>query len=162
MKTIMMLVFGLILAGLVQAQVGSSISADGSSPNNNAMLDIKSPVTGDGKGMLIPRVTEAQRTTASSALAGGLLDNSGNLRGAAAQGLIVYQIDGVQGLVFQYQPNRNTCLGTSGRRRRPEYAGKDHYQCRLLWRRTRHHEPKRRCIYRNRSALGFCQQRHCG
>ncbi|MBI2439872.1 MAG: hypothetical protein HYV35_00695 [Lentisphaerae bacterium] len=82
------------------AQVGSSISADGSAPNNNAMLDVQSPATGDGKGILIPRVTANQRTTANAALAGGLLDNSGNLRGGAAQGLIVYQTDGVQGLYF--------------------------------------------------------------
>jgi len=94
------LIFCLICAGLVHAQIGSSISADGSAPNANAMLDVKSPTTGDGKGMLIPRVTEAQRTTANASLAGGLLNNSGELRGGAAQGLIVYQTDGAQGLYF--------------------------------------------------------------
>jgi len=64
------------------------------------MLDVQSPSTGAGKGMLIPRVTLTQRTTANASLAGGLLDNSGNLRGGAAQGLIVYQTDGSQGLYF--------------------------------------------------------------
>jgi hypothetical protein len=94
------MILGLVFVGTIHAQVGSSISSDGSAPNDNAMLDVQSPSTGAGKGMLIPRVTEAQRTTASSALAGGLLDNSGNLRGGAAQGLIVYQTDGNQGLYF--------------------------------------------------------------
>ena len=73
---------GLALPGAAHAQqVGTSISADGAAPNANAMLDIPSPATGDGKGLLIPRVTQAQRTTADGALAGGLLDGSGDLRG---------------------------------------------------------------------------------
>lgn len=88
-------------AGLAQ-QAGTSISDDGSPPNANAMLDIQSPATGDGKGLLIPRVTQAQRTTASAALAGGLLLDSGNLRGGAAHGLMVYQTDGAQGLYYNY------------------------------------------------------------
>jgi len=112
MRTIILLAFGLIFAGTVQAparnashsdaggQIGSSISTDGTPPNTNAMLDVQSPSTGDGKGMLIPRVTVNQRTNASASLAGGLLDGSGNLRGGAAQGLIVYQTDGSQGLYF--------------------------------------------------------------
>lgn len=83
-------------------QVGTSISIDGALPNANTMLDIQSPSTGDGKGLLIPRVTQAQRTTASAALAGGLLDDSGNLRGGAARGLLVYQTDGTQGLYYNY------------------------------------------------------------
>ncbi|MBU4366751.1 MAG: hypothetical protein KKF10_06415, partial [Verrucomicrobia bacterium] len=100
MRTIIILAFGLFFACAVQAQVGSSISADGTAPNDNAMLDVQSPATGAGKGMLIPRITLAQRTTSSAILDGGLLDNSGNLRGGAAQGLIVYQTDSVQGLYF--------------------------------------------------------------
>ncbi|MBT3422031.1 MAG: hypothetical protein HN431_04420, partial [Bacteroidetes bacterium] len=39
-----------------------------------------------------PRITYAQRTTASQA--GGLLDGSSNLHGGAAQGLMIYQTDG--------------------------------------------------------------------
>jgi len=81
-------------------QIGTSISADGAAPNNNAMLDVQSPSTGNGKGILIPRVTQAQRTTASTALAGGLLLDSGNLRGGAAHGLMVYQTNGTPGLYF--------------------------------------------------------------
>ncbi|MBI2438631.1 MAG: hypothetical protein HYV36_07460 [Lentisphaerae bacterium] len=100
MRAIIILVFGLLLTSAVQAQIGSSISSDGTAPNNNAMLDVQSPATGAGKGILIPRVTQNQRTTASASVAGGLLDDSGNLRGGAAQGLIVYQTDGVQGLYF--------------------------------------------------------------
>ena len=108
MRAIIILAFGLFFAGLVQvglptkasASVGSSISADGTAPNDNAMLDVQSPATGDGKGILIPRVSLNQRTNSSAALAGGLLDNSGTLRGGAAQGLIVYQTDGTQGLYF--------------------------------------------------------------
>ncbi|MBI2440672.1 MAG: hypothetical protein HYV35_04795 [Lentisphaerae bacterium] len=98
MRTVILLVSDLLLTG--QAQVGSSISADGSTPNNNAMLDVQSPATGDGKGILIPRVTVNQRTNANASLDGGLLDDSGNLRGGLAQGLIVYQTDGSQGLYF--------------------------------------------------------------
>ena len=70
------------------------ISDNGATPNSSAMLDIVSPATGDGKGLLIPRITEAQRITANSGLAGGLLDDSGNLRGGIAQGLLIYQING--------------------------------------------------------------------
>ncbi|MDO9542095.1 MAG: hypothetical protein Q7J98_07200 [Kiritimatiellia bacterium] len=102
MRTIMLsvLLWSLIFAGAAQAQIGSSISADGTAPNDNAMLDVQSPSTGDGKGILVPRVTANQRTNANASLAGGLLDNSGDLRGGAAHGLIVYQTDGLQGLYF--------------------------------------------------------------
>ena len=87
----------------VQAQqAGTSISEDGAAPNANAMLGIQWPAEGDGKGLLIPRVTQAQRTTADGALAGGLLDNSGDLRGGAAHGLMVYQTDGAQGVYYNY------------------------------------------------------------
>ena len=98
---------GLALVGMLAfpaaaQQAGTSISADGTLPNANAMLDVQSPAAGDGKGMLIPRVTQAQRTTASAALAGGLLDDAGNLRGGAAHGLLVYQTDGAQGFYYNY------------------------------------------------------------
>lgn len=76
------------------------INSDGSAPNTNAMLDIVSPATGNGKGLLIPRVTQAQRTTADAGLAGGLLDGSGDLRGGAAHGLMVYQTDGTSGFYY--------------------------------------------------------------
>jgi len=81
-------------------QIGTAITSDGAAPNANAMLDVVSPSTGDGKGLLIPRVTVAQRTTASAVEAGGLLDNAGALRGGAAQGLLVYQTDGTPGFYY--------------------------------------------------------------
>lgn len=84
---------------LLQAQ-NVGINADGTNPNSNAMLDIVSPATGDGKGLLIPRVTQAQRTTADAGLAGGLLDGSGDLRGGAAHALLVFQTDGSQGFYY--------------------------------------------------------------
>jgi hypothetical protein len=73
------------------------INLDGSTPNTNAMLDIKSSGA-QGKGLLIPRLTLAQRTVASTN--GGLLNGSGQLHGGAAQGLIVYQTDGTQGFYY--------------------------------------------------------------
>ena len=102
-KTTCVVVFFLlgITASFVQAQlVGTSISADGTLPNTNAMLDVQSPATGDGKGLLMPRITANQRTNVNAALAGGLLDDSGDLRGGAAHSLIVYQTDGAQGLYY--------------------------------------------------------------
>jgi len=98
----LVLMVGLLISSVHAQQVGTSISADGALPNSNAMLDIQSPSTDDGKGLLIPRVTAAQRTTASAALAGGLLDNSGLLRGGPAQGLMVYQIDSPSGFYVNY------------------------------------------------------------
>ncbi len=96
---------GMFLSGLggvsSQAQqVGTAITSDGAAPNANAMLDVQSPATGDGKGLLIPRITEAQRITASAVEVGGLLDNAGALRGGAAQGLLVYQTDGTPGFYY--------------------------------------------------------------
>lgn len=73
------------------------ISADGTAPNPNAMLDVQSP-SKVGKGLLIPRVTEAQRTQAKTA--GGLLNGFGKLAGGAAQGLLVYQTDGREGFYY--------------------------------------------------------------
>ena len=96
-----MVLFTLVAEGVYASElVGTSISVDGALPNANAMLDIQSPVSGDGKGVLVPRVTAVQRTTASAALAGGLLDDTGALRGGAAQGLLVYQTDGSQGFYY--------------------------------------------------------------
>lgn len=83
------------------------INLDGSTPNTNAMLDIKSSGA-QGKGLLIPRLTLAQRTVASTN--GGLLNGSGQLHGGAAQGLIVYQTDGTQGFYY----NTSTTATPSG------------------------------------------------
>ena len=71
----------LILADTKAQIVG--INLDGSAPNTNAMLDIKSTGT-QGRGLLIPRLTLAQRTVASTS--GGLLNASSQLHGGAAKG----------------------------------------------------------------------------
>ncbi|NCC53341.1 MAG: hypothetical protein EOM20_19315 [Spartobacteria bacterium] len=89
-----------LLGEAVAQQVGTSISADGGLPNTNAMLDIQSPATGDGKGLLIPRVTQAQRAQTDPLVEGGLLDSGGALRGGPAHGLLVYQTDGLQGFYY--------------------------------------------------------------
>lgn len=74
-----------------------AINTDGTPPNDNAMLDIKSPGK-NGKGLLIPRLTLKQRTIPGEF--GGLIDQSGRLRGGAAQGLLVYQTDVRQGFYY--------------------------------------------------------------
>lgn len=85
--------------GTITAQTnGVGINTDGATPNGNAILDLKSPTTGQGKGLLIPRVTLAQRTT--NGAAGGLVNGSGLLHGGAAQGLTVYQTDGTEGFYY--------------------------------------------------------------
>ncbi|MBT3802357.1 MAG: hypothetical protein HOG05_14505 [Bacteroidetes bacterium] len=86
------LLAAILLAGFqITSSQNIGISTTGATPNSNAILDIVSPSTGQGKGLLIPRITYAQRTLSSQA--GGLLDGSGNLYGGAAQGLMVYQTD---------------------------------------------------------------------
>lgn len=73
------------------------INTDGTAPNANAMLDIKSTAA-VGRGVLFPRFTQAQRTT--NGATGGLLNSSGQLHGGAAQGLTIYQTDGTQGFYY--------------------------------------------------------------
>ena len=68
----------LVFPVLLFSQVG--INTDGSSPDNSAILDIKSNL----KGVLIPRVTQAQRT----AIPG------------PANGLMVFQTDGAVGFYY--------------------------------------------------------------
>ncbi|UPT65629.1 MAG: hypothetical protein M0D57_13935 [Sphingobacteriales bacterium JAD_PAG50586_3] len=88
-----------LLLTLVQTKAQLvSLNLDGSAPNTNAQLDIKS--TGlQGKGLLIPRMTEAQRTSNLSVI-GGLVNLLGQLHGGPAQGLLVYQTDGAQGFYY--------------------------------------------------------------
>ena len=103
MKKAMLLFVSAVLSMCLAPKIHSQsvgISSDGATPNANAMLDVSSPAAGNGKGLLIPRITEVQRTTASAALAGGLLDDSGKLRGGAAQGLLIYQTNGTQGFYY--------------------------------------------------------------
>lgn len=77
-----------------------AISPTGTPPNASAGLDVNF----NNKGLLIPRLTFAQRTTPGTAL----VDLSGNLP-AAAQGLLVYQTDaGGNGEGFYYNISTTT------------------------------------------------------
>lgn len=58
----------------------TSINNDGSLPDNSAMLDVKSTT----KGLLFPRMTQAQKTSIAN----------------PAAGLTIYQTDGVAGLYY--------------------------------------------------------------
>lgn len=69
-----------------------AINSTGTAANASSMLDI-SAGTGNNRGLLIPRVTSAQKTAM-------------NPLPAAAQGLTVYQTDGVQG--FYYNTSTTT------------------------------------------------------
>ena len=79
MKVIQILVFvGLFSNSVAHAQV--AVNADNSVPDASAMLDVKSTT----KGILVPRVTAAQRALISS----------------PATGLLVYQTDGPVGYYY--------------------------------------------------------------
>lgn len=69
------------------------INTSGATANASAMLDVDVSGLAAKKGLLIPRVTAAQRTAM-------------NPLSAAAQGLMVYQTDGVQG--FYYNSSTTT------------------------------------------------------
>jgi len=69
------------------------INYTGAAPNASALLDIDNQTGPAFKGLLIPRVTAAQRTAM-------------NPLPAAAQGLVVYQTDGLQG--FYYNTSATT------------------------------------------------------
>jgi hypothetical protein len=71
-----------ILCAVSSAAQNVAVNNDGSTADNSAMLDIKSST----KGLLIPRVTQAQRL----AIAG------------PANGLLVYQTDGQAGFYFNF------------------------------------------------------------
>jgi hypothetical protein len=93
MKIITLLVTSLILStGMTFAQ-GVGINADGSAPDNSAMLDVKST----DKGMLIPRMTSAQRNSINN----------------PAAGLMVYQNDAPAGFYF-YDGTEWASVGASG------------------------------------------------
>jgi len=68
----------MILPAYLQAQV--AINTDGSNPDNSAMLDVKST----DKGILIPRMTQAQRDAIN----------------APATGLLIYQTDNNPGFYY--------------------------------------------------------------
>lgn len=76
----------LVISMSVPLTAQVAVNTDGSSPDASAMLDIKSTL----KGVLVPRMTQAQRAVISS----------------PANGLLVYQTDNTQGYYFN--------IGTSG------------------------------------------------
>jgi len=80
MKKILVLWKTMFIFSFVYAQQGVAINADGTNPDNSAMLDIKSTT----KGILVPRMTTAQRTAIVS----------------PATGLLIYQTDGTMGFYF--------------------------------------------------------------
>ena len=59
---------------------GVSINTDGSNPDNSAILDVKST----SKGVLIPRMTQSERSSIST----------------PSNGLMVYQTNGTSGFYF--------------------------------------------------------------
>jgi hypothetical protein len=59
----------ILLSAMVPARAQVAINADGSGPHTSAMLDVKSTT----KGLLIPRMTTAQRTTLGAIATGGLM-----------------------------------------------------------------------------------------
>jgi len=71
---------GLLFGIQSYAQTGVAINTTGAEPDNSAMLD----VSGSDKGILIPRMTETQRTAI----------------GSPAKGLLVYQNDGTEGFYY--------------------------------------------------------------
>ena len=81
---------GLLFSAINSQAQNIAINTTGASANASAMLDIAS---NGNLGLLIPRVTLAQRTAM-------------NPLAAAAQGLTVYQTDGVQG--FYYNTSTTT------------------------------------------------------
>jgi trimeric autotransporter adhesin len=83
MKNLLLLIF-LLIGMIAYAQV--AINTDGSLPNNSAMLDVKSTA----KGILIPRMTQAQRNAITS----------------PATALMIYQTDNIPGFYYN--------SGTSG------------------------------------------------
>lgn len=81
------------------------VNASGAAANASAMLDVDVSSLGTKKGLLIPRVTAAEKTLM-------------NPLPAAAQGLIVYQTDGTQGFYYNTStttvPNWSYILPSSG------------------------------------------------
>ena len=87
---ILLLVFGNLTFTVAQ---NIAINKGGALPNPSSMLDIDISGFSSKKGLLIPRVTAAEKT-------------SMNPLPAPAQGLVVYQTNGVQG--FYYNTSANT------------------------------------------------------
>ena len=82
-----------VFSGSALSAQNVGINGDNSNPDPSAMLDVKST----DKGMLIPRMTQAQRTLIAS----------------PATGLLVYQTDGTDGFYF-YNGTAWTALSGGG------------------------------------------------
>ena len=80
MKKFLLLLKTVFIFTVVNAQQGVAINTDGSNSHNSAMLDIKS----NSKGILIPRMTAAQKNAITS----------------PAAGLLIYQNDGTVGFYY--------------------------------------------------------------
>ena len=82
MKNVKLLLMAIVLiaSNVLLAQQGVSINNDGSAADGSAMLDVSSTT----KGMLMPRMTEAQKDAISS----------------PATGLMIYQTDGNAGFYY--------------------------------------------------------------
>jgi len=100
MKKIFFLALGLIALNATAQSV--SINTDGSTADNSAILDVKST----DKGILIPRMTEAQR----------------NLITTPATGLLIYQTDATAGFYF-YNGTAWAAVGGAGGSSLPSQAG---------------------------------------
>ncbi len=85
--TTLFLFFLLLSAGYFSSAQNVGISTDGSTPDNSAMLDIKST----SKGMLIPRMSRAERLAIPN----------------PAIGLMLYQTDEVAGFYYNKGPATN-------------------------------------------------------
>ena len=79
-KQFFLLATALFLGIQTFAQTGVAINTTGNEPDNSAMLDVSSTT----KGLLIPRMTEAQRTAIA----------------LPAKGLLVYQNDSTEGFYY--------------------------------------------------------------
>lgn len=79
MKTLSLLIVAFLFSASVFSQ-SVGVNSDGSSPDNSAILDVKST----SKGMLVPRMTLSDRTAISS----------------PANGLLIYQTDNTPGFYY--------------------------------------------------------------
>ncbi len=93
MKKFLLLLIALFLAFQLKAQ-NVGINNSGATPNLSALLDVDVSAFATKLGLLIPRVTLVQKTAMSPLP-------------AVAQGLVVYQTDGIEGFYY------NTSLTTT-------------------------------------------------
>jgi len=94
MKTILAFVFAVSFSASLFAQNGISVNTTGSVSHPSAMLDI----TSDNSGVLIPRMTELQKSSINS----------------PATGLMIYQTDGLTGFWYFNGSSWVQSLGAAG------------------------------------------------